>query len=63
MNTMAICMLMLPRPVRVFNVPCSQVGQNLDQGNWIDIGPGNKNIEQPNNGCKTLSIRSYLTFP
>ncbi|KAH6882384.1 hypothetical protein BKA58DRAFT_416367 [Alternaria rosae] len=48
----------LKKTIRVFNVACSEVGENLDQGNWIDIGPGNTNL-----GCKTLTVRSYLTKP
>jgi len=53
-------MLIFRHPVRVLNVPCSQVVENLDmtQGNWIDIGPRNVNT-----GCKAFTVLSYLTLP
>jgi len=55
-----IVMLIFRHPVRVLNVPCSQVADNLDQtpGNRIDIGP-----RDVMTGCKAFTVLSYLTLP
>lgn len=55
-----IVMLIFRHPVRVLNVPCSQVADNLDQtpGNRIDIGP-----RDVMTGCKSFTVLSYLTLP